>query len=270
MTAAATDAALAAEVAAMQWYHTLELAPGIVTPGWFDTRPVAPQLPMPASLARRRCLDVATFDGFWAFEMERRGAAEVVAIDLLDPAEFDWPPNSPPAAMAAIGERKGTGRGFEIARDRLGSAVRRHALNVYDLTPAALGTFDYVYLGSLLVHLRDPVRALSRIRSVCTGELLLVDGIDPLLTRLFPRRPVATLDVRGRPWWWTCNVAGLVRMLHAAGFSAAEPRRIGMPAGRGQPLAPLSLATITARAAWRDALRRRYGDPHAAIRAIPV
>jgi hypothetical protein len=28
-------------------------------------------------------------DGFWAFEMERRGAREVVAIDLVDPSRHD-------------------------------------------------------------------------------------------------------------------------------------------------------------------------------------
>src|SRR5579862_4659707 len=71
-------------VAEHTWYHTLELGHGVVTPGWFDTRPAVCAVRFPASLAGVRCLDVATFDGFWAFEMERRGAAEVVAIDLVD------------------------------------------------------------------------------------------------------------------------------------------------------------------------------------------
>ena len=74
---------------ARQWYHTIELAPGVVTPGWFDTRPVSAKIPMPPSLAGKRCLDVGTFDGFWAFEMERRGAAETVGIDVLDPMQWD-------------------------------------------------------------------------------------------------------------------------------------------------------------------------------------
>src|SRR3954453_11189468 len=75
----------------LEWYHTIELEPGVVTPGWFDTRSVVPLLPFPESLEGKRCLDVATFDGFWAFEMERRGASEVHAIDLLDPHSWDWP-----------------------------------------------------------------------------------------------------------------------------------------------------------------------------------
>jgi hypothetical protein len=65
------------EVARREWYHTLELAPGVETAGFFDHRPLLRKLPIPASLAGQRCLDIGTFDGFWAFELERRGAAEV-------------------------------------------------------------------------------------------------------------------------------------------------------------------------------------------------
>src|SRR5215204_594601 len=95
-TAVSGSSRLDEQVAALDWYHTLELAPGIVTPGWFDARGVVPQLPMPASLAGRRCLDVGTYDGFWAFEMERRGAEEVVAIDVVDSRRWEWPAGSQP------------------------------------------------------------------------------------------------------------------------------------------------------------------------------
>ena len=70
------------------WYHTIDLAPGVVTPGWFDLRPVVERMPWP-SVAGKRCLDVGTYDGFLAFEMERRGAAEVVAVDLDDHDQWD-------------------------------------------------------------------------------------------------------------------------------------------------------------------------------------
>src|SRR6059036_774868 len=110
------DRAWAARVAEVpEWYHTVELAPGVVTPGWFDLRDLPARLPIPADLTGLRCLDIGTFDGFWAFEMERRGAAEVVAIDLIDPDRWDWPRNSSPETIAAIAQRKGQGTGFEIA-----------------------------------------------------------------------------------------------------------------------------------------------------------
>src|SRR5579864_5530599 len=145
-----------------EWYHSIELEPGLVTPGWFDTRAVAGQLPWP-DLRGKRCLDVGTFDGFWAFEMERRGAAEVVAIDVLDPKAWDWPVNSSSDTVRTIGERKARGEGFELAKAALGSRVIRHELSVYDLDPVEVGAFDFVYLGSLLLHLQNPVRALEHV-----------------------------------------------------------------------------------------------------------
>ena len=78
-------------VRALDWWHVIEIAPGLVTPGSWDLRPTAERMPWPASLEGGRCLDVGTMDGFWAFELERRGAGEVVAIDLVDPARHDSP-----------------------------------------------------------------------------------------------------------------------------------------------------------------------------------
>ena len=224
---------LAAEIAALDWYHTMELAPGLETPGWHDTRPIVDDLPLPASLAGKRCLDVGTFDGFWAFELERRGAR--------GGARGRRP--RPPAVGLAGGQHgggdrshrppQGKGEGFEIAKRELGSNVERLERSVYDLDPEEIGRFDLVYLGSLLVHLRDPVRALEALRSVCDGTLIVVDGIDLELSLLQPRRPVATLDGRGRPWWWYPNQAGLARMVEAGGFELTSgPKRIYMPRGR--------------------------------------
>jgi hypothetical protein len=88
---AADAPALRAEVDRYDWYHSLDLAPGVVTPGMFDHRPHLARYPLPPDLSGKRCLDVGTMDGFWAFEMERRGAASVVAIDLDDPDDLDDP-----------------------------------------------------------------------------------------------------------------------------------------------------------------------------------
>ncbi len=253
-------------VAELDWYHTLELAPGVVTPGWFDLRGVVAEVPIPPSLAGARVLDVGTFDGFWAFEMERRGAAEVVAIDVLDPAGWDWPPGSDDEVVREIGRRKAQGAGFVLAKDALGSSVRRLERSVYDLDASEVGSFDFVYVGSLLLHLRDPIRALERVHDVAHGSVVVVDAVDGLLTAVLRGRPAAKLDGVGRPWWWKPNVAGLVRMVEVAGFELTGPaRRMRLPAGRGQPRpsprASLSPAGRSAAwAAWR-------GDLHAAVPA---
>jgi tRNA (mo5U34)-methyltransferase len=249
-----------------EWYHTIELAPGAVTPGWFDLRRVAGKLPWP-SLSGARCLDVGTFDGFWAFEMERRGASEVLAIDILDPRQWDWPANTHEDAIEAVGRRKGVGEGFEVARAALGSAVKRRELSVYDLDPADVGLFDVVYLGSILLHLRDPVRALERVRSVCRGKLLSVDTFDVWLTLTHPRLPVASLDAGGRPWWWRANLAGIRRMIEAGGFEVETQPRLLMPPGAGQPKLPIKLRGLRHVAGRSALLTSRVGDPHVATLA---
>jgi len=256
------------KVAELDWYHTLELAPGVVTPGWFDLRGVVGQVPIPASLSGARVLDVGTFDGFWAFEMERRGAAEVVAIDVLDPAEWDWPPGSDEAVVREIGKRKAQGAGFLLAKEALGSSVTRIERSVYDLDPGEVGSFDFVYVGSLLLHLRDPVRALERVRAAAHGSVVVVDAVDGGLTATLRRRAVATLDGVGRPWWWKPNVAGLVRMIEVAGFEVtAPPRRLRLPAGPGQP--PPPPRAWLSRAGRSVAWAACRGDLHAAIAARP-
>jgi tRNA (mo5U34)-methyltransferase len=257
-------------VEAIQWYHTLELAPGVVTPGWLDHRPVLARIPLPTSLAGRRCLDVGTFNGFWAFEMERRGAEEVIGIDVLDPLRWDWPVGSDRATVLALAERMAGGDGFEIARQALGSKVKRIDCSIYDLGERDFGRFDLVYVGSLLVHLRDPVRALERVREVCDGELVVVDGIDLPLSLRHPRLPLARMDGRGRPWWWYPNLAGLDRIVEAAGFTRLAPtRRLFVPPGQGWSPARLNWRGMLRREGRYDLLSAWLGDPHAVVLAAP-
>jgi tRNA (mo5U34)-methyltransferase len=265
-----TTTDLREEVRGRQWYHTLELAPGIETPGWFDLRAIADRV-LPDSLEGERCLDVGTFDGFWAFEMERRGAREVLGIDILDPYRWDWPAQSDPETVAALAQRKREGLGFEVARQAFGSSVQRRELSIYDIRPEDVGTFDLVFVGSLLLHLRDPIGALQAARSVCSKALIVCDAIDAPRTALFRRRPVAVLDAVGRPWWWKPNLAALVRMVEAAGFQlTAPPRRVRMTPGRGHPSPRLRPGSWLHSAGREEFMRAWRGDPHAVIVARPV
>ena len=152
--------ALEQEVRRFGWYHTLDLGQGVVTTGMFDHRPMVDQYLLPASLAGRRCLDVGTMDGFWAFEMERRGAAEVVALDLDDPEGLDWPIALRTTIVKTLDATKGDR--FALAAAALGSHVTRLESSVYDLGPDH-GEFDLVFCGDLLIHLKDPVTAVERI-----------------------------------------------------------------------------------------------------------
>ena len=205
----------ASRIAGHRWWHTIDVAPGVSTPGAWDLRPMAGRIPWPDTLSGARCLDVGTMDGFWAFEMERRGAAEVVGIDVGDSAQR-----------------------FRLAGELRGSRAVWETLNVYDLSRARIGQFDLVFIGYTLNLLRDPIGALEAIRGVCTGAVIVLDEISLALT-LLHRGPLARFAPRpGYQEWWVFNTAGLRRALNVAGFEPkAESRLVKHRPGPGTSVA---------------------------------
>jgi tRNA (mo5U34)-methyltransferase len=188
----------------------------VVTRGWWDLRPTAERIPWPASLAGLRCLDIGTMDGFWAFELERRGADEVVATDVVDPAASQDLPvsrrNRPPTQPRLL-----RGATFRLAAEALASNAEYRDRNVYDLDPAVDGEFDLVFMGYVLQMLRDPLRGLEAVRGVCRGSLILLDTVSLPLS-LLPA-PLARLNARrGALEWFVFNRRGLAQALRMAGF----------------------------------------------------
>jgi tRNA (mo5U34)-methyltransferase len=262
------------EIASNQtWYHTMEVLPGVVTPGWFDLRPVLDRFPWP-DVRGKRCLDVGTYDGHLAFELERRGASEVVATDIQDHLDWDWPARlrgGAPEMWRIAGESKGAG--FEIAKRITGAQVQREWVNIYDLSPERLGRFDVVVCGSLLLHLRDPIRALEAIRSVCEpeGRFLSSEQIDLGLTIAHPRTPVARFDgVTDLLHWWMANAAGHRRMLESAGFAIERSSGLyACPFGPAHPPPRRRELTRLARTAMRRVIARGAGMPSVCLLAAP-
>jgi tRNA (mo5U34)-methyltransferase len=221
---------LAQRVAELGWYHTLELAPGVVTDGMFDLRPWVDGFGLPERLDGMRVLDVGTWDRFWAFELERRGAAEVIALDLDDERELDWPPRRRPETFPDVKR----GQGFALAKDALGSSVERVVRNVYDADPAELGTFDLVFCGMVLIHLRDQLLALERIATLCKGMFISVEEPDPLLGLLpFPASRYRA-DREAAVVYWTPSRRAWRAMLRTAGFDhVREHAYFKVPSRRG-------------------------------------
>jgi SAM-dependent methyltransferase len=212
---------------AERWYHTIDLPSG-PTAGAVDLRAVAPKV-LPASLHGARALDVGTFDGFWAFELERRGAAEVVGTDLDRFDEAHWPrPNR--ARLAAEAGDRGPGERFERARAALGSRVRRVVTSVEELDADRIGgPVDYAVMGDLLLHLRDPVLGLERVHDVLApgGRLLTLEQVNLPLTVLRPRRAAGSFQARATKMnWWEPNLRALQDWLAVAGFASSRVRRI--------------------------------------------
>ena len=206
------------------WYHTIDLAPGATTQGAVDLRPIAPQV-LPETLSGRRALDVGTFDGFWAFELERRGG-EVLATDLDRFDQTEWPPANRPRLAQEAGDT-GPGERFPLAHELLGSRVKRIVSPIYGLSPELLGgPVDYAVIGDLLLHLRDPVRGLEAVRGVLApgGRVLVLEEINVPLSLLRRRSAWASFQARGTDFnWWQGNYRCLVDWIILAGF--APPRR---------------------------------------------
>jgi len=213
--------AILSRISGVEWYHSIDLGHGIITPGLFDHRPLLSQYHLPDDLSGKRILDVATYDGFWAFEFEKRGADEIVAMDIDTWNEIDIPPRIRATAPKEMLDKK-TGAGFNIAKDILGSKVQRGIMNVYTLGPEWMGKFDIAFCSDLLLHLMNPMKALQNIRSVVSGHAYIVDvyspefgedDIDPML------RYIGGSD---RMVWWRFGLGSLKKMIKDAGFSEVE------------------------------------------------
>ena len=158
-----------------RWWHEIEVAPGIVTPGDDSNRmklPILDDLGLARTLNGIRALDIGCSDGYFSFELERRGA-DVLAIDFV-PENYT---------------------GFAIARKILGSRAEYRMENVYNLSLEKYGQFDIVLFMGVLYHLRKPLAALDAIRSVMKeGGQLFVGTmlIDEYL--LLPDGRITTLE----------------------------------------------------------------------------
>ena len=114
-------------------------------------------------------------------------------------------------------------RAFDIARSALGLQVERVNMNIYDVGPAELGQFDFVFMGNILLHLSDPGRALKAARSVTAGSFLSFEIISLNLSLLKPRTPCAALAAQPQQWW-TANLAAYKQLLVGAGFEIVDSR----------------------------------------------
>lgn len=230
-----------AAVEQLRWYHTIDLGSGVVTRGIDNTPARLPLLKLPTDLSGRSVLDIGAWDGFFSFEAERRGAKRVVAAD-----HYVW-----------HGPGWGTGKGkagFELARRVLASRVEDCDIDVLDLAPERVGTFDLVFFLGVLYHVPNPLQALERVASVTERCLVLETVVDMVGIK----RPVAAFypgrELHDDPTnWWGPNHAAVCALLSAVGFTRVEvitpPRSAVFRAARAVKHA------ATGRAGLREAFR---------------
>lgn len=229
-----------ARVAQTLWYHSINLGQGVVTPGASESVPLSgPELP---PFTGRRVLDIGAWDGYYSFAAERGGARGVVALDhyawcvdipardaywaecgklgqMPDPArdltDF-WRPEAPGR------------RGFEIAKDVLGSAVQPVVGDFATMDLAPLGTFEVVLYLGVLYHVKEPVTVMERLRAITTEvavietEAVHLDGYgDARLLDFFPGDELRA-DYGN---WFVPTEMALHALCRAAGFRTVETVR---------------------------------------------
>jgi tRNA (mo5U34)-methyltransferase len=224
------------------WYHTIELGSGLVSQAKYDHRPVVDCYGIPESLEGKTALDVGTFDGFWAFELERRGAREVVAIDVPTVGDFDWLP-SVRGGLGSIAEIESH---FALAHAMRRSKVDRRICSVYDLSPKSVGTFDIVFCGDVLLHLFNPFQALLNIRSVTREVAIIQSSVDERIETLHPDAPWLSFGHTGfegavgeNCTYWLFSTRALQEMMRYAGFRETKAKGLfQIPGG------PMSTAVV--------------------------
>jgi tRNA (mo5U34)-methyltransferase len=175
-----SDFRLPDSVLKQKWFHRIELAPGVYTPGVDDTPRKAELIQLPADLTGKSVLDIGAYDGYFSFEAERRGAAYVLAYDHLPPDQS----------------------GFNVAREVLQSKVEHRVGSVYDLDPVVVGEFDIVLFLGVIYHLRSPLLALQRIYGVCRQVMYLESQISTDLTGISAQFcPFNELNNDPTNWW---------------------------------------------------------------------
>lgn len=192
------------ELARLGWYHSMELPDGRVIPGFQSldaSRRRLAQFPVPSDLRGKRALDIGAWDGWFSFELERRGA-RVMAVDST-PCER-----------------------FRVARELLGSQAEYRIDDVCGLSPDKIGHFDIVMFLGVLYHLKHPMLALEKVCElatdmVCVESFVIDDGADsgakPLMEFYETTELCGQFDN-----WVGPNTACLLAMCRSAGFARVQ------------------------------------------------
>ncbi len=195
------------EVEKIGWWHKIDLGNGIITPGKSDTLKKIKRIGIPNDLSGKTVLDIGAWDGFFSFECEKRGAKRVLATD-----SWVWQ-----------GKGWGSKKGFELVRKVFDSKVEDMEIDILDLSPEKVETFDIVLFLGVLYHMRHPLLALEKVYSV-TKEMAIIETATDMLD--FKRPAMAFYPDRefnnGPTTWCGPNPACVEGMLKAVGFKKVK------------------------------------------------
>ena len=204
------------EIEALHWWHKIPVGlyrgeeystPGIVS--HCNGASATERYGMPEDLRGRTVLDIGSWDGGFSFEAERRGAARVLAADMVvsDPARMEF---------ASWGEN----RGFLLAHRLLESRVEFIESSVNDLPDKLNGErFDLVLFYGVLYHVLDPLSALRSVQRVTKETALIETAVVPGEDLRLELRNGYDGDKTNR---WYPTIPCVIEMLEVVGFYKVE------------------------------------------------
>lgn len=206
------------------FYQTIEL-PGVgVIPGSWDHREGCDVYLGHVDFTGKKVLDVGPANGFFSFEMERRGAS-VVAIDLGQKSEWDVVPHPYFDEENLKTNMRDNVRKVENAfwygHSLLKSKVELVYGTVYDV-PRLIAPVDVALMSNVLQHFRDPLRAIEQVSKVVKETLIITetlwyespDFIASSSLRLVPRVEAPECNHS----WWQVSPSLIIDFLRLLGF----------------------------------------------------
>lgn len=205
-------------VGGYEWYHAITFPDGETTTPREDYSATWSMIRRTRdfiSYKDKRVLDIASWDGMWAFEAEALGASYVVATDII-----------PSAQRTDIGTAQ---EKFLYARNRLNSHVvpyyDRSVHRLVELLPVT-GQFDIVQNLGLMYHLENPWHAFKQCRRMLRddGHLLLETACDVVSPGLFMRlnRGASVFYERDAASYWAPTLPCLFELLRSCFFEPSE------------------------------------------------
>jgi len=193
-------------------YHSFVLPGGRQLPGSIPIEHQKERLAafdLPEDLSGKRVLDIGPWDGFFAFEMERRGA-EVFAIDYVD---LDT---------------------FRALHRHLGSKIQYERMDIYELSPERVGKFDIVLCLGVLYHLKHPLLALEKICAITKDRCIIESfAVDAAARQRGENPPIPYFEfyeydeLAGQTDnWCGPTVGALEALIRCAGFASAQVLKV--------------------------------------------
>jgi hypothetical protein len=222
------------------FYHTMDV-PGYGTlAGEWDLRNGVDAYLGHEPVAGKRVLEIGTASGFLCFEMERRGA-NVVAFDLDPSGSWDIVPYAGYDVAGMAADRAAhiakINNAWWLAHKAFNSSARMLYGSVYEI-PDAIGNIDVCTFGAILLHIREPLRALERAAVLRPATIIVTEmerrhrfGFLP--ERRSQRRSPLFLPNAARTapleTWWSFSAESIVNLLGIIGYSTARIERHEQP-----------------------------------------